>query len=227
MLRQAGHGLDHASAQMTEIFRQPLLPSPQGWPTSTCQLIVGKPGPEWSSDLPPEFLMAANMLPPVLPDLRVHTLLTIPEKALVSAESWKCPRETGHPGGTNKARVRARANHTFISFCSRATGAPTYKGILACYSGYWAGMLAFLLLTGTGWERRLEGDQMRLLGHLQGGTCGASWTETKMDQVPEVNTAISPRVKQGTEPEMVTATAMDRGPTSWGVDNHLLMEAPT
>lgn len=82
-------------------------------------------------------------------------------------------------------------------------------------------------VTGTGWERRLEGDQMRLLGHLPGGTCGASWTETKMDQVPEVNTAISPRVKQGTEPEMVIATAMDRGPTSWGVENHLLMEAPT
>ena len=110
---------------------------------------------------------------------------------------------------------------------STAAGAPIYKGILARYSGYWAGMLAFLLVTGTGWERRLEGDQMRLLGHLPGGTCGASWTETKMDQVPEVNTAISPRVKQGTEPEMVIATAMDRGPTSWGVENHLLMEAPT
>ena len=62
-----------------------------------------------------------------------------------------------HLGGTNKVRVRARANHTFISFCSRATGAPIYKGILACYSGYWAGMLAFLLVTGTGWERRPEG----------------------------------------------------------------------
>ena len=118
MLRQAGHGLDHASAQMTEILRQPLLSSPQGWPTSTCQLIVGKQGPEQSSDLPPKFLMAANMLPPILPDLIIHTLLTIPEKALVSAESWKCLRETGHLGGTNKARVRARANHTFISFYS-------------------------------------------------------------------------------------------------------------
>ena len=134
----------------------------------------------------------------------------------------------GHLGGTNQVRVRARANHTVISFCSRATGAPIYKGILACYSGYWAGMLAFLLVTGTGWERRPEGGQMRrLLGHLQGGTCGASWTETKMDQVPEVNTAISLRVKEGTEPEMVIATAMDREPTSWGVENHLLMEAPT
>lgn len=67
----------------------------------------------------------------------------------------------------------------------------------------------------------------RLLGHLQGGTCGASWTKTKMDQVPEVNIAISLRVKEGTEPEMVIATAMDRKPMSWRVENHLLMEAPT
>ena len=52
MLRQAGHGLDHASAQMTEILMQPFLSSHQGWPTSTFQLIVGKQDPEWSSDLP-------------------------------------------------------------------------------------------------------------------------------------------------------------------------------
>lgn len=67
----------------------------------------------------------------------------------------------------------------------------------------------------------------RLRGHLQGGTCGAFRTETKVDQVPEVNTAISPRVKEETKPEMLIATAMDRGPSFWGTEMHFLMEAPT
>lgn len=34
---------------------------------------------------------------------------------------------------------------------------------------------------------------------------GASWAETKVDEDPEVNTAIYPRVKE-TQPEMVTVT---------------------
>lgn len=163
------------------------------------------------------------MLPLVIPDLRIHTLLTIPEKALVGAESWRCPRETGPLGRTNKARARARANCTFISFFSGAIGAPIYKGNLAGYSGYCVGILAILLVIGTGWGKRLEGDQMgKQPGHLQGAQ-----TETKVDQAPEVNTAISPRQMEETKPEMMTAIAMDRGPISWGPEMHFLMEALT
>lgn len=55
---------------------------------------------------------------------------------------------------------------------------------------------------------------------------GASWAETKVDEDPEVNTAIYPRVKE-TQPEMVTVTLLDRGPSFWGVEVHFPMEAPS
>lgn len=53
---------------------------------------------------------------------------------------------------------------------------------------------------------------MRLLDHLQAGTWGASQDGTKVCQVPEGNTAISPRVKEETKPEMGTVT---NGQSSW------------
>lgn len=89
-------------------------------------------------------------------------------------------------------------------------------------------MLAFLWAIGTGWGGGLEGGHMgSRLGHLPGGTCGAFQVETKVDQAPEVNTAIFPKVKEETKPEMVTATAMNRGSSSWGPEMHFLMEAPS
>ena len=50
-------------------------------------------------------------------------------------------------------------------------------------------MLLWLLgrnvsISASDWDRMGEETrrgQMRLLGHLQGGTCGVPWTETKMD----------------------------------------------
>lgn len=73
------------------------------------------------------------------------------------------------PGRTNKARARARANHTFISLCNRATGAPIYRGTLAGYSGR---DVCISMVTGTVWGRRLERDQMERLLGLQGGYVG-------------------------------------------------------
>lgn len=69
-------------------------------------------------------------------------------------------------------RARARTNHTFISFCSRATRAPFYTGTLAGYAGYLGKNVSISMVIRTGWGRR-QGDQMgRLLGHPQGRTCG-------------------------------------------------------
>lgn len=90
------------------------------------------------------------MLSPVLPDLRIHIFFTIPEKVLVDAESWRCPREVGPHGRTNKTGAKARANYTPLLVSTAGPLDPYYKGTLAGYSGCWAGMLAFLLVIGTG-----------------------------------------------------------------------------
>jgi len=63
----------------------------------------------------------------------------------------------------------------------------------------------------------------RLLGH----PTGRHMWGFPVDQAREVNTAISPRVKEETKPEMVTATVMARGPSSWEPGMHFLMEAPS
>lgn len=55
---------------------------------------------------------------------------------------------------------------------------------------------------------------------------GAFWSKTKVDQTPEVNTTISPRVEE-TKPKMVTAIAVGTGPSFWGAEMHFLIEVPS
>ena len=70
----------------------------------------------------------------------------------------------------------------------------------------------------------MEGSQTeRLLDHLT----GRHMWGFPVDQAQEVNTAISPRVKEETKTEMMTATVMERGPSSWEPGMHFLMEAPS
>lgn len=64
-------------------------------------------------------------------------------------------------------------------------------------------------------------------GEIAGPLTGRHTWGFPLDQALEVNTAISPRVKEETKPKMVTATVMDRGSSSWGPGMHFLMEAPS
>lgn len=98
--------------------------------------------------------------------------------------SWVMEMYQG-PGRTNRARARTKANHTFISLCDRATGALIYRGTFSGYSGR---VVCISMVTGTVWERRLKGGQMERLFGLQGGICGASRVQTKVDWAPEVKT---------------------------------------
>lgn len=100
--------------------------------------------------------------------------------------------------GTKQARASSRANHVFINLCSSANRTTVSWGILTDYTKSWATMLALLLVTGTGLGKSLEGDQMK---SLQAGTRqgSASQAGTKLGQVPEENTAISPRIKEVTK----------------------------
>lgn len=63
----------------------------------------------------------------------------------------------------------------------------------------------------------------RLLGH----PTGRHMWGFPVGQARERNTAISPRMKEETKPETVTATVIDRSPSSWGPGIHFLMEAPS
>lgn len=125
-------------------------------------------------------------------------------------------QETGHPGEQTKPEAGLEPTTPLLVSAAGQLEPLSTREFKHATLATGQECLAFLLVTGTGWERRLEGDQMRLLGHLQGARVGPPGLRQRWIQVPEVNTTISPRVKQGTEPEMVTATAMDRGASLLG-----------
>lgn len=88
------------------------------------------------------------------------------------------------PGRTNRARARTKANHTFISLCDRATGALIYRGTFSRL--FWQGCLHFY----GDWDSMGEETERGPNGEtgLQGGICGASRVQTKVDWAPEVKT---------------------------------------
>lgn len=115
-------------------------------------------------------------------DLRIHTSLSITGKALEGAESWRCTRDQGEQ--TEPEPGLKPTTPLLVS----ATGPlePLSTGeLLAGYSGR---VVCISMVTGTVWERRLKGGQMERLFGLQGGICGASRVQTKVDWAPEVKT---------------------------------------
>lgn len=162
------------------------------------------------------------MLSSVPPDLRILTLFTRPDKALVAAGSRR--GKQGLLGEQSKPQSLLKPTKSLLVSAAELMEPP--------FTGSFSGLVWLpgrdVSISIGDWDRKGEetgrGPKGEMLDHLRAGTDGVSWAGVKVDQAPEKNTAISLRMKDETKPERVTVTATKRGPSSW-YESHFQTEA--